>query len=464
MKLVEADGTSIKIAVTGMIVSREVLGRLAAVWRPGAFGQPWADRIAEWCVTFYNTFRRPPKKLIRDLFRIWAEEQAHDQDTEKAIAAFLGGLSDEYDPESFNPGYAIDLAGRAMNRARLEAVRDKLSVALEIGDLDKAETALVSSKVEVGAGSYLDLFSSPAAVKAAVLSKTKVKPLVTFDGALGTFMEPLLVRDAFVAFEAPEKRGKSFCLQEVAWQGVLQGRRVAFFSCGDMSEEQMSARLITRAMERPLRAMKELEVIRLPVYLERSGLDATAVVTHKEASFHDDVEWKAGWRRLQKVWGERDKFRLATHPAGTLTVAAIADVLDRWETVDKWVPDIVAIDYADILAPPPGRMESREAIDKNWMMLRSMSTARHVLVVTASQTDADSYDVEIITKGNFSGSKTKNAHVTAMIAINQTPAEKDQGLYRLSLPAARESALSESTCVYVAGCLGIASPFILSIF
>ncbi len=469
MKVTEVEGTALKMVITGMIVSREVLGKVAPVYRDGAFGQPWADKIASWCVAYHTSSRgRAPGKAIRDMFYMWAEAN-HDQNTEKMIAAFLGGLSDSYDPAAFNAAYTADLAGQVLNRARLEGIRDRLTQALESGRLDVAEAALTVPKTELGRGSFLDVFGSPSAVKAAVLSKTAATPVVKFDGALGTFMEPLLVRDAFVAFEAPEKRGKSFCLQEVAWQGYLQGRRVAFFSIGDLSEDQMMARFVCRANERPHRATRELQTVRIPVYIERSGADATATVTHKEVTFPEDLHWKSAWRRMREIQatlpeGGRDRLRLATYSAGTLTVQELANVLDRWETADRWVPDLVVLDYADILAPPPGRMESREAIDKNWMMLRSLSTARRILLVTASQTDADSYDVEIITKRNFSGSKTKNAHVSAMIAINQTPMEKDAGVYRLSLPAARESELSESTCLYVAGCLAIANPFMLSIF
>lgn len=467
MIITEKDGTALRNVVVGMIVSRSVLARMAAVWRPGLLGQPWADLVGGWCVDFYRSYKEPPKNRIRGLFQIWAEE-AGDAENEKAVAAFLGGLSDWYDPKSFNAEYVTDLAGRVINRTRLLAVRNRLDAALASNNLEKAEAALVSPKVEIGDGAAVDVFSVPHLVKEAVLSRTKAEPLVTFPGALGTFTEVLFERDSLVAFQGADKVGKSYFLQEVSWQAVLQGRRVAFFSCGDLSETQMMRRLVTRAVGRPLRATKELEKVRIPTFLEKSESAANCVVTYDEQAYPHDVDWKDAWRTFRQIavdqlGGEKDRLRLSTHSTGTLSVLGMRAILDRWQE-SGWTADLVVIDYADILAPPPGRLDSKEAIDANWAALRAYSIEAHNLVLTATQANAAAYSMETQTKGNFSGSKGKNAYATAIIAINQTPMEKDQGVWRLTLPVGRESPLNDQTCVHVAGCLGVACPIMLSIF
>ena len=450
-----------------MITNKHVLGKVAAVWKPGLFGQPWADLIAGWCVSWHQTYRTPPGKGVKSLFEIWAEDGT-DETTEKGVAAFLGGLSDEYDETGFNGDYVADLAGQVINRQRLVAMRNKLDAALAVNDLDRAEAALASPRIEVGNNSAVDVFASPYLVKAAVLSRTNVEPLVKFPGALGTFTELLFERESLVALEAPEKRGKSWGLQEVAWQAVLQGRKVAFFSCGDMSEIQMMRRLVTRANARPIAGTKFGQTVKIPTFIEKLEASSMATVTYEEKKFPDPLDYRKAWDAFKEITkeslgGRRDLLKLSTHPTCTLSVAGMRSILDRWAD-GGWRPDIVAIDYADILAPPPGRMESKEAIDHNWSQLRALSISDHILVLTATQTNAASYTVEVIGKGNFSGSKGKNAHVTAMIGINQSPAEKDMGVYRLNLPAARESELNDQTCVYVAGCLAVANPFILSTF
>ena len=152
---------------------------------------------------------------------------------------------------------------------------------------------------------------------------------------------------------------------------------------------------------------------------------------------------------------------MTCYPNTTLNVATIQTTLNSWER-DGWIPDAIFIDYADIMAPDNTRLEKREQIDDTWRRLRALSQKKHCLVVTASQSDTPAYNSNIITKSNFSGSKTKNAHVTGMVGLNQTPEEKALGITRLNWIVRREGAFSETLCVHVAGSLALANPAIRS--
>jgi len=122
------------------------------------------------------------------------------------------------------------------------------------------------------------------------------------------------------------------------------------------------------------------------------------------------------------------------------------------------------VDYADILAPMQGTGDTRDQINATWKALRQLSQKYHCLVVTATQSDADSYDVATITRRNFSEDKRKHAHVTGMVAINQTETERSNGLIRLNWVLARDLEFNESTSVYCAGCLAAGNPIVLSCF
>ena len=94
----------------------------------------------------------------------------------------------------------------------------------------------------------------------------------------------------------------------------------------------------------------------------------------------------------------RRKFKLATYPAGVLTVAEIKRCLNEWERYDGFVPDVIATDYADIMSADDGKVnEFRHRQDHIWKSLRALSQERHVLLITATQADAESYK-----KGNLS--------------------------------------------------------------
>jgi len=141
----------------------------------------------------------------------------------------------------------------------------------------------------------------------------------------------------------------------------------------------------------------------------------------------------------------------------------IQETIENW-TREDWVPDVIIIDYADILLMNGAGLEGRDLINDTWKKLRALSQKFHCLVVTATQADASSYDATIITKKNFSEDKRKIAHVTGMIGLNQSPEEKELGVMRLNWLKVRDEAFSENKCVFVAGCLSIANPAIRSTF
>ena len=96
------------------------------------------------------------------------------------------------------------------------------------------------------------------------------------------------------------------------------------------------------------------------------------------------------------------------------------------------------------------------------MALRALSLERHCLVASATQADADSYDRYTLGMSNFSESKTKLAHVTGMLGLNQTEEEKKKGITRINKILAREEEAVATDTVSVIGHLATGQPLIAS--
>lgn len=145
----------------------------------------------------------------------------------------------------------------------------------------------------------------------------------------------------------------------------------------------------------------------------------------------------------------RRRFKLATYPSGTLTCEEIAGSLDEWERQDDFVPDVIVVDYADLMTARVQEFRHRQ--DAIWRGLRGISQERHALVVTATQSDAGGLKQSRLNQSNFSEDLRKLAHVTAMFGLNQDPAgrEKALGIVRVNPIVAREGAFSVSDEVVV---------------
>jgi len=464
LKVTEHDATEERRVLTGMVVDQTVLGHVVTKWRPdGLFRTRWANLVGGWCVGYYQRYNKAPGADLEGLFESWAAT-ANDEDTVALVDRFLSDLSGDYEAEAddTNPEYLTDLAGNHFNTVLLERLADTVKGHVDRGAVDKAMEAVAGwGRVELGVGAGVDVLQDMDAVRAAFESNTE--PLITYPGALGQFFGDQLGRDEFVAFTGATGRGKTWWLIDMAWMGVRQGRRVAFFTVGDMSQNQIMRRFMCRAAARPVRPPYEVEY---PVSISRDDNDGPCSVETELRTFDGPLDWRMAWDACERKTRrfKRPLLRLSAHPSDAIGIDGIAGVLDVWER-GGWVPDVVVIDYADTLAALPGYQPGdREAINATWLRMRGLSQSRHILLVTATQGDAGSYDAHTIRRGNFSNDRRKNDHVTAMYGINATEEETAQGVFRLNCTKRREAVYSESLCVYVAGCLALARPHVRSTF
>lgn len=466
MRTERRDGSDERRILIGMIVEKSVLARVTTLWtKEGLFKSKWANMVGKWCVDFFNKFEDAPKKSIEGIFDTWSKNK--DKETVSLIDKFLSSLSDQYEElaKDQNADYLIDLAGKYFNKVALWKLSDEIQSHLDSGEPAKAQKAAEKyGRVEMGVGAGIDVLRDKAAIRKAF--ENNREPLITYQGALGEFFGDSLSRDSLISFMAPEKRGKTFWLLDLSWRGMQQRRKIAFFAIGDLSQDQMMRRFQIRAARRPEKA----KTIKYPTSITKNREDPFALVDHEERTFEGELSWKDGFKAceavLKKTRSTDTLLQLSCHPSSTLSVNGLEGILKSWERgKTPWTPDVIIIDYADLLAPPAGiAQETREAVNATWKALRALSQRRHCLVVTATQADAASYNATTIGASNFSEDKRKLAHVNGLIGINQTMDEKENGIQRLNWVVLRESEFNTNRCVHVAGCLAIANPAIRSTF
>lgn len=467
MKIEKRDGSIERRIVIGLVTDPTVLARISAKWEGhGLFASKWANLVGGWAIHYYNKYHKAPMKHIRQLFEQWAEK-SHDDETTTLVEKFLSSISDEYEAlaEETNSHYLIDLAGKLFNQVKLNKLAEAVQDEVAGGDAEKAlQKVLTFGKVELGEGEGIHVLGDMDAVREAFTEEET--PLIAYPGAIGKFFGNAFQRDALIGFMGPEKRGKTWWLMDVAYRGLLQHRKVAFFEVGDLSQNQIMRRLMIRISRHPRRRGR----VYFPTRIEKDEETGSATVEQSVKDFEKGLSWRRAWKSCQKLIKRRIKsqiplLRLSIHPNSTLSVKGIEGILRSWER-EEWVPDIIVIDYADILADIGGahNMEKRDQVNETWKGLRRLSQSLHCLVVTATQTNASSYKADLITKSNFSEDKRKLAHVTGMIGLNATTEEKENQVTRLNWVVLREEEFSESRCVHAAGCLALGNPAIISCF
>jgi hypothetical protein len=473
--------------VTGLIVSTDYIREVSQTWDPRLLGSPDARLLAEWCLEHYNKYHVAPGRHIQDIYTGKLKDGL-DKEQAEDIEGILNGLSDEYDLEHFNVPYLLDQTRRYFQEQHLQNFVEELQGELSRGSLVDAER-LASAYAPIAKGEIdvVDPFKDSEGMWQAF--EDREKPLIQFPEALDRFWGSQFTRDSLVGIMGPEKSGKSFMLKEIAVRAKASGCSTAVFQAGDMSKKQWIRRLGIYLTKRSddSQYCQGIWIPQLDCLWQQMGKcdskkrecdfgpfegkdwEELQRLTYDDrvtaAKKYDDYApckncnkikgtvWLR-WREPVKplTWKEAAKearkfrrlfrapFKLSTHANETLSPGQIVALLDTWERQDNFVPDVIIIDYADLLAPDSDlvRLDERGRQNKIWQRLRRLSQERRCLVVTATQAAATSYGKKTLTLHDFSEDKRKYAHVTAMFGLNRTEQEELTGLQRLNALVVRD--------------------------
>lgn len=436
----------------GLILSKEFLQDMKPIVQLELFQNPYARTVAKWCLDYYDRYDDAPKSEIQTIFES-EKRRLSDTDIEymEKMFVILNQLSGKVDVVNFK--YRADNAEIYLKRRKIELFVEKLESNLEADDIASAENQVAKFvRLERPKGQGVDVLNDDDRVGRALAPEYRESMFSVF-GDLGDLLGSFN-RGDLVAVAGPPKRGKSWWLLQFAQWALEDGLKVLFVSL-EMLEDQCIRRVAQMFTATPIsaRSIKELKFVEV----EKDQF----FVVEKEEQRNDVVsrnKWelaKKTFRRLCPV----SQFRLLTFPQDTLNVEDLEIHLENLEYFEQFIPDVVIVDYADIMAPERNspRGDYRNRLDQTWKSLRSLAQKRNILVMTGSQTSKVSLKKDGGAE-NISEDMRKLAHVAKMIGLNQSVQEKKIGLMRLSVWMERHDRAVESDEVVVLQCLDIGKP------
>ena len=457
------DGSDEQTILMGMICDRQVVGRMAQIYETHMFASKWGNLISKWCVTYYRKHDRPPMRDIEAYFQKWSAS-AQDEATVKLVWDFLKHLSGQYETakHEINADHIIGIAKEYLARVGMRRITRAANHYIDSGQSERASKAMLSYRpIELSDLGAVDFYQDVENLKAAF--EAKEDTLIEYEGALGEFFGTSLARGNFISLESPEKRGKSFMLLDIAHRAVEQRRRVAFFDAGDMGPRRVTQRFAVRAAGVPLKP----GLLKLPVRMTSTGTGLLDIpeLAYRNHKFEYGLSFEQAEKTFKdfqtyKVKSENPYMKVLFQPSGTLKISMVKQALEMWDQ-EGWTADICVIDYSDILDSDTPSADERDRINGIWIAMRALSQERNMLLVTASQTDANSYGNKKITMANFTGDKRKRSHTDGTFAINkpQSDDSSKQDLSHLDWVVLRDEPRAG---VWVAECKALANMCALS--
>lgn len=442
MKREKLNTLSEKDILIGLITSEKFCRELAPIIEPRLLEVDYARIVASWIKEFYQKFKKAPGRDISKIYRARCEE-IKDESLQDNVLTFIEKLSKDYENQkSFNDEFALQQSIKYLKGRQLLNLNEDINSYLVAGDITKAENAITKFKtVEKSSGKAVSLLHNSEAIVNSFTEDNEV--ILRLPGAYGTVIGDIH-REDFVSFLAPMKRGKTWQLIDVGVEGAKIGLKVLHVSL-EMSEAQ-NAKRYWIAMSGQV--SEDKDNIDYP-YFEKLDTDSKKcwTVNHKKISRKavsvEEVEKKQ--KSLRRLFRGGD-IRIFAVPAYSLTVEQLDIELDRMLQQEGFAPDIILIDYADIMAPSE-KGDYRNQLDGIWKRLRGMAQKRKCAIITASQSGRGSIGKDA-NATDISEDVRKLAHVTSMVAINQSEEEKKNGIVRLKQLALRagEQEFRQAVC------------------
>ena len=124
---------------------------------------------------------------------------------------------------------------------------------------------------------------------------------------------------------------------------------------------------------------------------------------------------------------------MISFPAYSATMEDVEDSLDELERVEGFIPDIIITDYASIIRPEKKYNDPRHDIGDIFKAHKRMAQTRSALVVTGAQSlgsgrAALSKDMQ--DESDIGETAYILAHVDILTTLDQTPDEKEKGVWR----------------------------------
>lgn len=339
--------------------------------------------------------------------------------------------------EGINASYVLDQARLFARSQRLKATTGEVLDLLERGDedaLDRAEASL--AKLREDPSDLLDLGTD---------LRDTTKSLLFLDEDFDTYptgIEPLdrvgygPIRKGLHLYVAPSNTGKSWWLINLGRYALQHRLRVLHITL-EMSETKVSMRYMQSLFALPKRRV----VQQLP-FVECSE-DGTFVgfdfETHDpELALTDEGVRNKLKSKVERAFSSRPSFIIKEFPTGHLTIPQLEAYLDLLEARKSFVPDLVLVDYADLMKLPVATL--RESTGRLLVDLRGMAMARNIAVATCSQVNRDGAKAETVSNESVAEDYSKVFTADTIITYSQTTTEAKYGLARLLVSKARDEA------------------------
>jgi replicative DNA helicase len=299
-------------------------------------------------------------------------------------------------PDPSDLAYVKD---KSRDFCKKQALKSALEKAVDLMDVDKYESIVdvVKRAVVVGSPSSLghdlieDMDSRFVAMKRECIctGMPELDAKGVLNGGLG--------RGEIIVIIAPSGAGKSHFMTFFGANALKQKKNVLHFTF-ELSAEQIGLRYDANL----------------------TGIACDDIIENKDVVKQYYAENAASLGSL----------KIASYPPNTASVFTLRSHIERL-ALKGFVPDVIIVDYADIMRSTRQYDALRHELALIYQELRGLAVEQRVPVITASQSNRDGSNADVIDLTNMSESYSKAFITDVVISLSRKSAEKSLGTGRM---------------------------------
>jgi len=469
------------------ITNTNFLKEIVPIARFELFSVPFVRTVYGWVKEYFDQYQEAPIEHINDLYEIY-KDKLNDGDV-NLIGPFLQQLDDKYD-ETFNEQFVIDKAVKYFRKRALLDISTKVKSLSELDKVEEAEEVWTNfKKISKQTSGWVN----PNDIEFAktVYKSDDKNRMILFPGALGDLFG-WWNRGWLIIGQGVYGSGKSNFLKIVETLAMKERFKVVEFNL-EMSEEENAKRyyrILTGRNEEESQFLYPVFDCRL------NQIDACPKKERKNrVKLYSDDDIKPRWdkapvdyricnvcrgidndfepeswyepivretitmdylssrmRAFNRSYG--DVYRYKCYPKFSANTSDMKRDLDLLEYSEDFVPDLIVVDYGEIMAPEDHNVNDNDEVrlNKTMMALAGMAFERKAMVVTVSQvkTHVLKERGRYSQMGDASGSARANyAHADFIFGFMQTNEEKESGEVRFNVVKNRYRLFNEAHEVIV---------------
>lgn len=317
-----------------------------------------------------------------------------------------------------------------MNLADMDYVRDKV---VQFGQKQALTEAILSSVEDVQRGENFDrvkqridsasqvgqnigdlgtFYFEDIEERVTAYSRRQAEKIPTGIDLLDKAMTGGLGRGELGIVIAPPGTGKTLSLINFGAAAMLAGYNVAHYSF-EMSEERVTQRYDMRFTEKTFDYIKD-----------------------NQTKVADALKRLAKHRKGDLI--------VKSFPTRTCTINMVKSHLTKLRISKGFVPDLIILDYPDIMRPSRDYGEKRHELELMYEEIRALGQEFNAAVWGASQTNRGALNKKVVTIADLAESFGKAAVADFMIALSQTKQEKRDGEVRYYIAKHRNGQSDET--------------------